>query len=180
MLFDDIGKKEKCMKLIAAVDKNWAIGFKDKLLVSIPADQKNFRNETMGHTVVLGRKTLSGFPAGLPLKGRRNIILSSRPDFTAKDADIVHNETELFELLKTIPSDDIYVIGGGSIYKMLEPYCDEAIITKLDYAYQADTYFPNLDQKENWKIVDISEEETCFSIEYNYVRYRNESPLEMP
>ena len=168
------------MKLIAAVDKNWAIGYKDKLLVSIPTDQKNFRNETMGHTVVLGRKTLSGFPGGLPLKGRRNIILSTREDFTARDADIVHNESELFELLKSMDSDEIYIIGGASVYKMLEPYCDEAIITKIDYAYQADAYFPDLDKKENWHIIDVSEEQTCFSIEYTYVRYKNESPLEMP
>ncbi|MBO4863372.1 MAG: dihydrofolate reductase [Eubacterium sp.] len=168
------------MKLIAAVDKKWAIGYKDKLLVSIPADQKNFRNETMGHTVVLGRKTLSGFPGGLPLKGRRNIILSTRENYQVRDAEVVHSEAELFELLKTIDSDEIYVIGGGSVYKMLEPYCDEAIITKLDYSYQADTFFPDLDQKENWHITDISEEQTCFSIEYHYVRYKNESPLEMP
>ncbi len=168
------------MKLIAAVDKNWAIGFKDKLLVSIPEDQKHFRNETMGHTVVLGRKTLSGFPGGLPLKGRRNIILSAREDFTARGADIVRSTEELFGLLREIDSDDIYVIGGGSVYKLLEPYADEAIITKIDYSYQADTYFPDLDSKDNWEIVDISEEMTCFSIEYHFVKYRNKNPLEMP
>ena len=168
------------MKLIAAADKKWAIGFKDKLLVSIPEDMKHFRNETMGHTVVLGRKTLSGFPGGLPLKGRKNIIMSRREDFSARDAIIVHDEKELFETLKGIDSDDIYVIGGGSVYKLLEPYCDEAIITRIDYSYQADTYFPDLDRKDNWEIVEKSEEMTCFSIEYNFVRYKNKSPLQLP
>ena len=63
------------MKLIAAVDQNWAIGYKDGLLIHIPDDMKNFRRLTTGHTVVLGRKTLAGFPKGLPLSERRNIIL---------------------------------------------------------------------------------------------------------
>ena len=167
------------MKLIAAVDSKWAIGYKDKLLVHIPEDMKNFRNLTMGNVVVLGRKTLAGFPNGLPLAGRTNIILSTREDFTAKDAIIAHSKEELFEILKQYDSDSIYVIGGGSVYELLEPYCDEAIITKIDYSYQADTYFPNLDKKENWKITDTSEERTCFSIEYHFLTYNNESPLEI-
>ena len=168
------------MTLIANADQNWGIGYKDKLLVSIPEDMKHFRNETMGHTVVCGRKTLAGFPGGLPLKGRRNIVLSTKEDFTARDAIIAHSTQELFDILKGIDSDDIYIIGGGSVYNMMEPYCDEAIITRLDYSYQADTFFPDLDKKENWKIVDVSEEQTCFSIEYHFVRYKNESKLEMP
>ena len=168
------------MTLIANADQNWGIGYKDKLLVSIPEDMKHFRNETMGHTVVCGRKTLAGFPGGLPLKGRRNIVLSTKEDFTARDAIIAHSTQELFDILKGIDSDDIYIIGGGSVYNMMEPYCDEAIITRLDYSYQADAFFPDLDKKENWKIVDVSEEQTCFSIEYHFVRYKNESKLEMP
>lgn len=168
------------MTLIANADQNWGIGYKDKLLVSIPEDMKHFRNETMGHTVVCGRKTLAGFPGGLPLKGRRNIVLSTKEDFTARDAIIAHSTQELFDILKGIDSDDIYIIGGGSVYNMMEPYCDEAIITRLDYCYQADAFFPDLDKKENWKIVDVSEEQTCFSIEYHFVRYKNESKLEMP
>ena len=168
------------MTLIANADQNWGIGYKDKLLVSIPEDMKHFRNETMGHTVVCGRKTLAGFPGGLPLKGRRNIVLSTKEDFTARDAIIAHSTQELFNILKGIDSDDIYIIGGGSVYNMMEPYCDEAIITRLDYCYQADAFFPDLDKKENWKIVDVSEEQTCFSIEYHFVRYKNESKLEMP
>ncbi|MBR6404229.1 MAG: dihydrofolate reductase [Eubacterium sp.] len=165
------------MKLIAAVDQNWAIGHKNSLLVKIPEDQKNFMKYTMGNTIVLGRKTLAGFPNGIPLAGRTNIILSSRDDFTAKDSPIAHSVEELFEILKDYDTDSVYVVGGGKIYSLLEPYCDEAIITKLDYKYQADTWFPNLDEKENWELVETSEEKTYFSIEYHYLTYKNRSPI---
>ena len=165
------------MKLIAAVDQNWAIGHKNSLLVRIPEDQKNFMKYTMGNTIVLGRKTLAGFPNGIPLAGRTNIILSSRDDFTAKDSPIAHSVEELFEILKDYDTDSVYVVGGGKVYSLLEPYCDEAIITKLDYKYQADTWFPNLDEKENWELVESSEEKTYFSIEYHNLTYKNKSPL---
>ena len=85
------------MNLIVAVDKNWAIGKEDKLLVSIPADMKMFRQETTGKVVILGRKTLATFPGGLPLKNRTNIILTGNRDFRAKDAVIVHSIEELLE-----------------------------------------------------------------------------------
>ncbi|MBO4591720.1 MAG: dihydrofolate reductase [Eubacterium sp.] len=165
------------MKLIAAVDQNWAIGHKNSLLVRIPEDQKNFMKYTMGNAIVLGRKTLAGFPNGIPLAGRTNIILSSRDDFTAKDSPIAHSVEELFEILKDYDTDSVYVVGGGKVYSLLEPYCDEAIITKLDYKYQADTWFPNLDEKDNWELVESSEEKTYFSIEYHILTYKNKSPL---
>ncbi len=167
------------MNLIANCDSNWAIGFKDSLLVHIPADMKRFRQITDGHTVVLGRKTLAGFPNGLPLKNRRNIILSTRADYEVRGAEVVHSEEELFELLRTIDSEDIFIIGGGSVYKLLEPYCDTAYITRVEYEYQADTYFPNLEKLDNWELVDESEEQTCFSMIYTYQKYRNNSPKEL-
>ena len=170
------------MKLIAAVDNNWAIGNKDSLLVSIPADQKRFRQITTGHTVVLGRKTLAGFPNGQPLKNRYNIILTQNPEisFDSDEVDVVHSYDELFEILRVMDTDDIFIIGGGSVYKALEPYCDTAYITKLDYCYQADTYFPNLDEMENWEEVEESDEETYFNVIYTYVTYKNKSPKPIP
>ena len=167
------------MKLIAAVDQNWAIGNRDDLLVHIPEDQKNFRRITTGNVVVLGRKTLSGFPGGRPLKDRLNVILTKNPDFEAGDAVIVRSQEELFEQLKKYPSNEVYVLGGGTLYKMLEPYCDEAIITKIDYSYQADTYFPNLDEKENWELVEEGEEQTYFDLIYHVDTYRNKTPKEI-
>ncbi len=165
------------MNLIVAVDKNWAIGSKNELLVRIPNDHKFFRTVTMGKVVVLGRKTLAGFPNGLPLKGRTNIILSSNKDFKVKDGIVVHNEEELFNELKKYRDDDIYVIGGGMVYEMLLPYCRIAHVTKIDYEYDADTYFPDLDKLPEWKIVDESDEETYFSIEYAFYKYQNDKPV---
>ena len=136
------------MNLIAAVDSNWAIGNKNKLLASIPADMKFFRETTTGHVVVMGRKTLESFPNGMPLKNRTNIVLTSNRNYCVKDAVIVHTLKELLEELKKYDSEEIFVIGGGSVYQMMLPYCDTAYITKIDHAYEADTYFPNLDQDE--------------------------------
>ena len=161
------------MKCIAAVDKNWAIGFKGKLLVSIPNDQKMFRNETTGKVVVLGRKTLETFPGGLPLKMRTNIILSHDPGYTVKDAIVVHSDDELFKLLKQYKSDDIYIIGGESVYKRYVKYCDTAIITKIEQAYESDAFFPDLDKDPDWKMVAQSEEMTYFSVEYTFTEYKN-------
>ena len=123
------------MNLIAAVDKNWAIGCKNKLLVSIPADMKFFRETTTGKVVVMGRKTLESFPNGQPLKKRVNIVLTHDKNFKAGDAIIVHSMEELREELKKYPSEDIYVIGGETIYKQLLDDCDVAHITKIDYAF---------------------------------------------
>ena len=164
------------MQLIAAVDKNWAIGNGNKLLVRIPEDQKFFRETTMGHVVVLGRKTLDEFPNGLPLKGRTNIILSRDRDYKVKDGIVVHSEEELFEELKKYDSKDVFVIGGESVYKMLYPYCDTAHITKIDYSYQADKYFPNLDKDDNWRVTADSDEHTYFDLEYYFYKYINDNP----
>lgn len=159
------------MKLIAAVDKNWAIGYKNQLLVSIPSDMKQFRQKTTGHIVVMGRKTLESFPGGLPLKNRLNIVLTSNRNYQVKDAVIVHSEEELKEELKKYDTDEIFVIGGESIYRMLEPLCDEAFLTKIDHSYQADAHFPNLDADPSWVLKEESEENTCFDLEYVFTRY---------
>ena len=159
------------MNAIAAVDANWAIGNKNRLLTSIPADMKFFREKTMGHVVVMGRKTLESFPNGLPLKNRINIVLTANRSYKVKDAIIVHTKEELLEELKKYDSNELYVIGGGSIYEMLFPYCDTAYITKIDHAYAADTYFPNLDQMDDWEMTEVSEEQTCFDLEYVFAKY---------
>lgn len=159
------------MNAIAAVDANWAIGNKNRLLTSIPADMKFFREKTMGHVVVMGRKNLESFPNGLPLKNRVNIVLTANRSYKVKDAIIVHTKEELLEELKKYDSNELYVIGGGSIYEMLIPYCDTAYITKIDHVYAADTYFPNLDQMDDWEMTEVSEEQTCFDLEYVFAKY---------
>ncbi len=160
------------MKIVVAVDNNWAIGNKNQLLVSIPNDHKNFRRLTIGKVVVLGRKTLETFPQGQPLSGRTNIILSRDESYKAGDAIIVHSVDELLEKVKAYNSDDVYIIGGDSIYKQFLPYCDEAIVTRVDHEYEADAYFPNLDEDSAWKIVDESDDETYFDLDYKFVTYK--------
>lgn len=163
------------MNLIAAVDNNWAIGCKNQLLVSIPNDQKMFRQTTTGKVVVLGRKTLETFPQGLPLPNRTNIILSTNKDYQVKDAVVVHSIEELLEEIKKYDSKDVYIIGGESIYRQMQPYCDTAHITKIDHTYEADSYFPNLDEDAAWEVTAKSEEQTYFDIAYEFVEYRRSS-----
>ncbi len=159
------------MKLIAAVDKNWGIGNKGKLLVSIPEDMKFFRETTTGNVVVMGKNTLLSFPNGLPLKNRINIVLTTDKSFTAKDAVIVHSMEEAMEEIKKYNTENVYVIGGASIYQQMLDYCDTAYITYIDYSYDADTYFPNLDKKQEWEMVEESEEKTYFDVEYYFRKY---------
>ena len=159
------------MNLIAAVDQNWAIGNKNQLLVKIPADQKFFRETTTGKVVVMGRKTLESFPNGLPLKNRTNIVLTRDKSYQVKDAVVLHSLEELREELKKYPSEDIYVIGGETIYRQLLDDCDVAHITKIEFAYDADAYFPNLDELPEWKITADSEEQTYFDLEYFFYKY---------
>ena len=159
------------MNLIVAADKNWAIGKDNKLLVSIPADMKFFRQTTTGKVVVMGRKTLESFPGGQPLKNRVNIVLTGNENYGVKDAVIVHTKDELMEELKKYDSGDVYVIGGASVYEMLLPECSVAHVTKIDHEYEADTYFPDLDKKPEWEITGESEEQTYFDLEYTFLRY---------
>lgn len=159
------------MNCIVAVDENWAIGYKNELLVRIPADQKFFRQETTGKVVVLGRKTLETFPQGRPLPNRTNIIVSTKKDYQVKDAIVVHSIEELLEELKKYDTEDVYIIGGDSIYKQMLPYCDTAHVTKIDRAYEADTYFPNLDEMEEWEITADSDEQVYFDLTYHFLKY---------
>jgi dihydrofolate reductase len=159
------------MNLIVAVDKNWAIGYQNKLLISIPEDMRFFRDETTNKVVIMGRNTLETFPGGRPLKNRMNIVITSKPDFAVNDAVVVHSVEEALEAVKAYKSEEVYVIGGASIYKQMLEYCDVAHITKIDYAYHADTYFPNLDEDPQWVIEAESEERTYYDIEYAFYKY---------
>ncbi len=162
---------DKQMNIIAAVDANWAIGYRNELLVRIPNDQKWFQKVTTGKVVVMGRKTMETFPNGMPLKNRTNIVLTNDRTLRVKDAELVYGVEELFEKLKKYDTNDVYVIGGESVYEELLPYCDTAYITKIDYTYQADRYFPNLDKDADWSIESESEEQTYFDLEYYFVKY---------
>ena len=165
------------MKAIVAVDKNWAIGRAGALLVRIPADMKRFRALTEGKTVVLGRKTLQTFPQGKPLEMRRNIVFSRNLSCNVNGAHVVHDEAGLFALLKNLYTDDneVFVIGGEQIYRLLLPHCDECFVTFIDRAYDADAFFPDLDTDPDWELADESEEQTCFDVIYTFRTYRRKA-----
>ncbi len=158
------------MKLIVAVDKNWAIGKNNRMMWNIPADLKFFREVTKGNVVIMGRKTLESFPQGQPLKDRVNIVITRRPGYHVKGAVVVHNIREAQREAKKYDRE-IFVIGGESIYRAMLSKCDMAFVTKIDRAFDADTYFPNLDEDEGWRMTKIGEEQTCFDLEYYFTVY---------
>ena len=133
------------MNIIAAVDKNWAIGKNNELLVRIPMDQKFFRETTTGKVVVMGRKTLESFPNAKPLKNRKNVVLTTDKNFKCDGTEIVHG---IKTIVEKYGGDDTFVIGGGEVYKQLLPYCDSAYITKVFSDGNADVFIdmPNLRQ----------------------------------
>ncbi len=159
------------MNAIVNVDKNWGIGNKGELLISIPADMKMFREETTGNAIVLGRKTMETFPGGKPLPNRDNIVLSRKSDLKIPGATVVHDISELMEVLKQYDSNRVYVVGGETIYEQLLPYCDTVHVTKVDRAYEADAHFPNLDQMPEWEITAAGEEQSYFDTTYRFIKY---------
>ncbi len=159
------------MNAIVNVDKNWAIGNKGELLVRISSDLKRFKSLTSGKVVVLGRKTMDTFPGRKPLKNRTNIILSRDKDYVVEGGIVVHSVEELMEELKKYPSEDVFVIGGESIYRQMLPYCDTVYVTKVDHETEADSFYPDLDSDPEWKVRQTSEMQTDFDIPYYYVDY---------
>lgn len=157
-------------QLIVAVDRNWAIGKNNKLMWSIPGDMKFFRETTKGNIVIMGRKTLESFPQGQPLKDRVNIVITGNKKYRAKGAVVVHSLEEAAEEARK-HEGDVFVIGGESVYRAMLPYCSRAYITKIDHAFDADTYFPDLDRDPEWEMTEASEEQTCFDLEYYFTVY---------
>ena len=163
------------MNLIVAVDKNWAIGYKNRLLTHLPGDLKYFKEKTTGKVVVVGQKTLESFPGGKPLLNRANIVLTDILGYDGKGAVVVNSLGELEKELEKCNTEDIFISGGESVYRQLLPLCDTAYITKIDHAYEADTWMPNLDESKEWELVDTSEEQTRSSTIYHFLTYKRKS-----
>ena len=144
------------------------------MMWSIPADMKFFRETTKGNIVIMGRKTLESFPQGQPLKNRVNIVITRKKDYKVKGAVIVHSVEEAVKEAKKYEGE-LFVIGGESIYRAMLAYCDTAYVTKIDHAFDADTYFPNLDEDKEWQMITISEEQTCFDLEYYFLKYEKKN-----
>ena len=156
------------MNLIVAVDENWAIGKGGDQLVYIRADLKRFKELTTGHPVILGRKTLATFPGGRPLKGRANLILSATPGYRVEGAQVFADVDSLL----AAATEDAFVIGGESVYRALLDRCDTAYVTKIQAAFPADRYFPDLDAHPDWEAAETGEVQEEEDIRFRYVTYR--------
>ena len=165
------------MKAIVAVDMNWGIGYKGNLLLRIPEDMQFFKQMTLGKVVIMGRETFESLPGKTPLKDRINIILSKNMDSENVNIIVRRSLNEIFHELKRYNSDDVFVIGGESVYTQLLPYCTEAYITKIKNVYSADKFFLNLDEMKTWKLVYASDSKEFNHIQYSFLKYVNSQVL---
>ena len=156
------------MKAIVAVDLNWGIGREGELLFRISADLKRFKALTMGHPVILGRKTLATFPGGRPLPGRRNLVLSRDPGFHPEGVEVFR---DLPALLAAAPEDS-FVIGGESVYYQLLRYCDEVYVTRILDAGEADAFFPVLTADPAWELTESEKSVEENGMAYQFRTYR--------
>lgn len=155
------------MQAIVAVSENWGIGKDNRLLFRISADLKRFKALTSGHTVVMGRKTLQSLPGGKGLPGRRNIVLTADPDFTAENAETVNTPSQLL----FTAGADAFVIGGASVYRQLLCMCDRVLVTRVFAEAEADAFFPDLDADPNWTVAEESEIMEENGLRFQYVDY---------
>lgn len=144
------------MREIVVVDKKWGIGKNNDLLFSLPEDMAFFRKETTGKIVVMGSNTLKSLPGGNPLKNRTNIVLWPGGE-KRDDCIICESLDEILETLKQYPTDDVYIMGGAMFYKTMLDYCDTAFITKVDADGEAQVFFENLDNRDDWYCATESE-----------------------
>ena len=158
------------MELIVAVYEDWGIGRDGTQPIALSADRKFFRETTRGATVIAGRKTVADFPGGKPLPGRENIVLTRQEDLELPGFTVCHSPCEAAERSRL--AQRVFVIGGGSIYQQMLPYCDTAYITKVHCAPASDTYFPNLDQDPQWELTQILQSGEENGITYEMCLYK--------
>ena len=140
------------MELIVAVYDDWGIGRDGTQPIALSADRKFFRETTKGAMVIVGRRTIQDFPGQKPLPGRVNVALTRQnkeiPGFT-----VVNSPEEAVELAKT--AERAMVIGGGSVYRQMLPYCHKAYVTKVHCTPDSDTFFPNLEEDSAWELQEV-------------------------
>lgn len=159
------------MKAIVVADKNWGIGCNNKLLVHLPGDLKYFKDKTLGKTVVMGRETFESLPGKKPLPNRKNVVLTRNADYDA-GCSICRSRQELMKMTKAGDTEDLFIIGGEKVYREFLPYCDTCYVTKIDKSYEADKFFPNLDEDEEFEVVWESEIKEENGTRYQFVEYR--------
>ena len=160
------------MRAIFHADKKWGIGKNNGLMFSLPKDMQFFRETTTGKVVVMGLNTLRSFPLGKPLKNRVNVVLS--PEKVEGEVVTVHSLGELFAEIKKYPPEDVFIIGGASVYRALLPYCSEVLVTKVDADGGAEVFVPDLDADKNFTLVYESEPLLDNGYTIRFCTYRNE------
>ncbi len=160
------------MKAIVAVDRKWGIGKNNSLLFNIPLDMDFFRRTTLNKVVVMGSNTLNSFPNAKPLKNRTNIVLFPRAA-KREDCIIVESLAELSVLLKQFNTEEVFIIGGASVYATMLPFCDTVFVTKVDADGQAELFYPNLDDMPNWKMTEQSKPVKDGEYTLTFCTYKN-------
>lgn len=158
------------LSMIVTVDRNWAISKDHKQLISIPEDVKFVRDITYGEVMIVGRHTFEHSYNGKVLPNRTTVIVTKEKNYEPAGAIVAHSAKEALKKAEET-GRKIYVIGGKKLYEEYMPLCDEIHVTWVDYAYSADSFFPNLDKLPEWVLIDESEEQTHFDVVYYYRRY---------
>ena len=159
-------------------DEKWGIGKRNGLLFHLPLDMKFFRETTKGHTVCMGENTLLSFPNSKPLKNRTNIVLSQDESHNYEDVINVHSFSDFLKAIKEhSQNDDVYIIGGASIYRQTLPYVDKVLLTKVHADGGAEVFFTNLDELDNFELVEEKEPVMDGEIEIQFTTYVNKKPL---
>ena len=161
------------MEAIVAVFSDWGIGSEGTQQVVLKADRKHFREITAGAAVLVGRRTLGDFPGGKPLKGRRNIVIT-RQDIEIEGAEVVHSEAEALQAAAAC--ERCIVIGGASVYRQMMPHVDTVYLTQIDLAPPSDSFFPNLDEAEDWRCSECGPWLEEDGVSYRFATYKR-NPL---
>lgn len=166
---------------ILNADRNFGIGKQNGLLFRLPLDMAFFRRTTCGHVVVMGENTLLSFPEGKPLKDRVNVVLSADPDHNYQNVLNVHSLAQLYSLLNYfLLQDDVYIIGGASIYRQLLPFTNEVLLTKVDADGGAEVFFDNLDENDNFDLKEVGKPQLDNGLTIRFCTYENKSPAALP
>ena len=163
------------MNLIVAVDNKWGIGRDGGLLARLPGDMRYFREHTSGKVVVMGRKTLESLPGRKGLRDRENYVLTTNKDFEADGCCAIHSEDELWDVLSKYEPDDVFLIGGASLYNWFYNMCDRLYVTKMDADLNADTFITNFDEDGGFEIISESKPVTENGITYRFVVYQKKA-----
>ena len=159
------------MNMIVAADSRWGIGKNNGLLASLPSDMKYFREHTEGKAVVMGRKTLESLPGRKGLPKRVNYVLTTNPDFKAERCIAVHTEDELWDAISRYDPENVWLIGGATLYNWFYNMCDRLYVTKMDADLGADTFIVNIDEDPDYKVTSESEVHSENGIDYKFCVY---------